>query len=135
MSYMKSVDICKYLPLCIMCFYLQRIHWLKPKFKKWAFFKCLFIFESECEQGRGGERETQNSKQAPGSALSAQSQTQGSNSRTTRSWQELKSDISLSHPGAPRNSLFLYCIYESCHFLDDIRHNSIVFSVIISVIM
>ena len=43
-----------------------------------------------------GERErethTQNLKQAPGSELSAQSLTWGSNSRTVRSWPELKSD-------------------------------------------
>ena len=51
----------------------------------------MFIFESEGEtereQGRGREREreSQNPKQAPGSELSAQSPTQGSNSRTTRS--------------------------------------------------
>ena len=44
---------------------------------------------------RGGaerERETQNPKQAPGSELSAQSPTQGSNPQTVRSWPELKSD-------------------------------------------
>ena len=38
------------------------------------------------------ERETQNPKQAPGSELSAQSLTQGSNSPTMRWWPELKSD-------------------------------------------
>ena len=38
------------------------------------------------------ERETQNLKQAPGSELSAESQTQGSNSRIMRSYPELKSD-------------------------------------------
>uniref|UniRef100_A0ABI7X7S5 Conserved oligomeric Golgi complex subunit 5 N-terminal domain-containing protein n=1 Tax=Felis catus TaxID=9685 RepID=A0ABI7X7S5_FELCA len=41
--------------------------------------------ETEHEQGRVRERETQNLKQAPGSELSAQSLTRGSNSRTTRS--------------------------------------------------
>ena len=50
----------------------------------------MFIFERERETehkwGRGKkERETQNPKQAPGSELSAQSPTQGLNSRTTRS--------------------------------------------------
>ena len=41
--------------------------------------------ETEHEQGRGRERATQNLKQAPGSELSAQSPTRGSNSRTMRS--------------------------------------------------
>ena len=41
--------------------------------------------EREHEQGRGRERKTQNSKQAPGSELSAQSPTRGSNSQTARS--------------------------------------------------
>ena len=51
----------------------------------------MFIFEREREreresdQGRGRERGTQNPKQAPGSELSAQSLTRGSNSRTARS--------------------------------------------------
>ena len=49
----------------------------------------LFIFETErdrAEQQRGQrERETQNLKQAPGSELSAQSLTWGSNSQTVRS--------------------------------------------------
>ena len=39
-----------------------------------------------------GERETQNPKKAPGSELSAQSQMQGLNSQTMRSWPEPKSD-------------------------------------------
>ena len=38
------------------------------------------------------DRETQNLKQAPGSELSAQSPTRGSNWRTVRSWPEPKSD-------------------------------------------
>ena len=48
----------------------------------------MFIFETQRERqsmSRGGaerERETQNPKQAPGSKLSAQSPTRGSNSRT-----------------------------------------------------
>ena len=51
----------------------------------------MFIFdrererETEHEQGRGRERGKQNGKQAPGSELSAQSPTQGSNSQTGRS--------------------------------------------------
>ena len=41
--------------------------------------------ETEHEQGRVRERETQTLKQAPGSELSAQSPTRGSNPRTVRS--------------------------------------------------
>ena len=54
--------------------------------------------ERKSEQGRGRERETQNPKQAPGSALSAQSPKRGSNSRTARSRPELKSDAQLTEP-------------------------------------
>ena len=68
-------------------------------FKK-NFFYRLFIFEREAEHewGRVRERETQNLKQAPGSELSAQSPTRGSNSRTTRSWPELKSAAQPTEP-------------------------------------
>ena len=51
-------------------------------------FKCLFIFERQRDSmSREGqrERETQNLKQAPGSELSAQSLTRGSNSQMVRS--------------------------------------------------
>ena len=62
----------------------------------------MFIFERErvCAQVGEGQRETetQNPKQAPGSELSAQSSTQGSNPRAARSWAELNW---LSHPGTP----------------------------------
>ena len=52
-----------------------------------TFVSYLFLRqgETEHEQGRVRERETQNPKQAPGSELSAQSPTQGSNSQTARS--------------------------------------------------
>ena len=72
------------------------------------FFKHLFVFETERDRARAGEgqreRKTQNPKQAPGSELSAQSPTWGSNSQTARSWPqpELKPKLSwLSRPGAP----------------------------------
>ena len=67
----------------------------------WLLFFLFFFFnvylflrqrETEHERGRVREGETQNLKQAPGSELSAQSPTRGSNSRTARSWPELKSD-------------------------------------------
>ena len=50
--------------------------------------------ERENEPGGGGqrERETQNLKQVPGYELSTQSPTRGLNSRTIRSWPELKSE-------------------------------------------
>ena len=44
------------------------------------------------------ERETQNLKQAPGSELSAQSPTRGSNPRTVRSWPEPKPDAQPTEP-------------------------------------
>ena len=43
--------------------------------------------------GAERERETQNLKQAPGSELSAQSPTWGSNSQTARSFPEPKLDV------------------------------------------
>ena len=47
----------------------------------------MFIFDRECEWGRGRERERegQTPKQAPGSELSAQSLTRGLNSGAVRS--------------------------------------------------
>ena len=57
-----------------------------PPFKK-KFNVYLFLRETETEtvqvvEGAERERETQDSKQAPGSELSAQSPTRGSNPRT-----------------------------------------------------
>ena len=58
-------------------------------FLKKKFFVYLSLRERERQtMSRGGaerERETQNPKQAPGSELSAQSPTRGSNSQTARS--------------------------------------------------
>ena len=54
------------------------------------------------------KRETQIPKQAPGSELSAQRPTRGSNSRTVRSLPELKPVLNrLSHPGALTFTYFL----------------------------
>ena len=71
--------------------------------------KCLFFRERGGGEGRRKEaeteRETQNLKQAPGSDLSAQSPSQGSNPQAVRSWREPKLTLNqLSHPGAPRFS-------------------------------
>ena len=58
------------------------------------------------------ERETQNSRQAPGSELSAQSLTRGLKSSTARSWPEPKSDTyRLSHPGAPSSSFLMWTYF------------------------
>ena len=57
------------------------------KFFFFFFFYILFIFDRERAQVEEGQKEaeTQNPKQAPGSKMSAQSPTTGSNSQTTRS--------------------------------------------------
>ena len=51
------------------------------KNRSFIYFFNLFLREkeTECEQGKGKERETQNPKQAPGSELSAQSLMRGLN--------------------------------------------------------
>ena len=62
----------------------------------------LFIFETERDRAWAGEgqreRETQNRKQVPGSELSAQSPTRGSNPRTMRSWPGPKLDTQPTEP-------------------------------------
>ena len=59
-------------------------------------FVMFVYFGGERDRVQTGEeqggRETQNPKQAPGSELSTQSPTRGSNSRTARSGPEPKSD-------------------------------------------
>ena len=74
------------------------------------FLKILLTFihfwETERDRVQAGEgqreRETQNLKEAPGSELSAQSPTRGSNSRTARSWPGWSRPLNrLSHPGTP----------------------------------
>ena len=62
----------------------------------------VYLFLRQRESAWAGEgqreRETQNPKQAPGSELSAQSPTRGSNSRTVRSWPEPKSAAQPTEP-------------------------------------
>ena len=65
----------------------------------------MFIFETETEheQGRVRERETQNLKQAPGSELSAQSLTQAqTHGPRDHDLSRSRPLNRLSHPGAPR---------------------------------
>ena len=75
----------------------------------------IFIWKTERNKvwwgtGRERDRQTQNPNQAPGSKLSAQSSTQGSNSQTVRSWLELNSDAQLTEPPrCPENGYFLKC--------------------------
>ena len=56
------------------------------------------------------ERETQHRKQAPGSELSAQSPTRGSNSRTVSSRPEPKSDAQPTEP--PRRPIFFSFLFQ-----------------------
>ena len=70
-------------------------HNLKKKFLTFIYF---WDRESQSMNGGGSERGRQNLKQAPGSELSAQSPTWGSNSWTTRSWPELKSFAQPTEP-------------------------------------
>ena len=72
-----------------------------------------FIYFWETERGRvwagegQRERETQNSKQAAGSELSAQSPTWGPNSQIVRSWPEPKSDTQPTEPRRRPKKCFL----------------------------
>ena len=63
--------------------------------------------------GEGREGKTQNSKQAPGSELSAQSPMRSSNPWILRSWPELKPHR-LSQPGVPPHCI---CIGRLCWFV------------------
>ena len=62
-----------------------KINVQKSVYLKKIFLMFIFERETECEWGRGRERETQNPKQAPGSDLSAQSLMRGLNPQTVRS--------------------------------------------------
>ena len=61
------------------------------------------MWEAECKQRRGRQRDTQNPKRGPGSELSAQSLMRGSNSQTVRSWPGPKSDAQPTEP--PRSPM------------------------------
>ena len=71
------------------------------------------------------ERETQNPKQAPGSELSAQSPTQGSNSQTVRSWPEPKSVAQPTEPPRRPSHIFLFAcfvfLYNTIYFQTSAR--------------
>ena len=71
------------------------------KFVPFFFLMFSYFWERERDRARvveGAERETQNSKQAAGSELSAQSPRQGWNLQTGRPLPELKSDAQLTEP-------------------------------------
>ena len=75
------------------------------------FFYVYFWGRARQSMSRGrAERETQNLKQAPGSELSAQSPTRGSNPQTT-SWREVKSDAQPTEPPRCPKILFLSNLY------------------------
>ena len=84
------------------------------------FLMFIFIFGTERDRAWAGgaerERETQNQKQAPGSELSAQSPTRGSNPWTVRSWPEPKSDAQPTEPPrSPRLALLTMTKVEDVH--------------------
>ena len=74
-------------PVSLPAWFEQSAHGFTSFFYFIFFNVYLFLRqrETEHEWGRVRERETQNLKRAPGSELSAQSPTRGSNSRTVRS--------------------------------------------------
>ena len=92
---------------------------LPSPFLKKKFFFNVYLFlrqrETEQERGRVRERETQNLKQAPGSELSAQSPTRGSNSRTARSWPEPKSFAQPTEPPRSPAALPFYAVVGIFH--------------------
>ena len=71
-----------------------------------SFFLFIYFWQREKDRAWAGEgqreRGTQNLKQAPGSEMSAQSLTRGSNSQTTRSCPEPKLEAQQTEPGPPR---------------------------------
>ena len=75
---MNSYTQAHFIRLRAKCFFIKNF-----------FYVSLFLRKRERDRVQAGEgqrkRETQNPKQAPGSELSAQSPTWGSNSRTVRS--------------------------------------------------
>ena len=67
--------------------------------------------ETEPEWGRGRERETQNSKQAPGSCCQHRAWHRAGTHRTVRSWPELKSDAQPTEP--PRCPEIISFLFEN----------------------
>ena len=91
LAYLKTKDYCFAYKLFIQTDWMNiLIHEDSTEHQETMFllFFLMFIFERDrgrAQAGRGRERGRQNSKQAPGSELAAQSPTRGSNSRTVRS--------------------------------------------------
>ena len=79
---------------------------------------CLkhFTCPNSLEWGRAQREGDTESETGPGSELSAQSPTRGSNSRTVRSWPEPKADAqSTEPPRSPNNSTWI--IRNTCCYL------------------
>ena len=96
------------------------IYYSKLLFKIFLMF-ILFLRQRDTEhkRGWGRGRDTENPKQAPGSKLSAQSPTEGSNSSTSRLWPEPKSDTQPTEP--PRRPYSKLSTSASSPCLDPIQ--------------
>ena len=72
----------------------------------------IYLWKTQRDRARAEEsrerEKSQNPKQAPGSELSAQSLTQGSNPQTVRSWPELTLDIQLTEPARCPSFFFFF---------------------------
>ena len=84
---------------------------LKKNLNLFIYFKLMFIYfwERETQSVSRGGAETEGdteSEAAPGSELSAQSPTRGSNPQTVRSWPELKLDAQPTEP--PRRPSYAF---------------------------
>ena len=91
----------------------RMLNWLSPPAFKHFFLMFIYFWEEERDRAWAGEGqregETQNLKQVPGSELSAQSLTRGSNSQPARSWPEPKSDTTDWATQAP----LAWCTFKS----------------------
>ena len=90
-----------------LCFFFRTVWSVTHLHSFLLMFICFGDRERQSVSGEGQrERETQNPKQAPGSELSAQSLTRGSNSRAVRSWPEPESDAQPTEPPRRHNPQF-----------------------------
>ena len=77
---------------------LKEIFFLSSTNCVFVFFNVYLFLREGQRQRDSRERGTHNTKQAPGSELSAQSSTRGSSPQTTRSWPEPKLDAQQTEP-------------------------------------